>query len=169
MKHLCTDRTKNAARGSILITAAGWWHCCVAFPYAFFFFLTSLSAELRMLALKPCIDGDLNTSRKTATTTTTTTTTTTNTRIPNKEINKHLTANIIVMCTSRWLRSRSRSAAMLFFTCCRAVRSFLRELEVTSKTRKIRLWAYRKTLLYPMSHNLNRSYSLLIRMSFILF
>lgn len=35
---------------------------------------------------------------------------------------------IVFACTSLLLRSRSRSAAMLFFTCCRALRSFLSEL-----------------------------------------
>lgn len=57
---------------------------------------------------------------------------------------------IVTMCTSRWLRSLSRSAAMLFFTCCSAARSFLRELGLHPKTDKeseSRSWINRKTLL----------------------
>lgn len=38
--------------------------------------------------------------------------------------------------TSLLLRSLSRSAAMLFFTCCRVVRSVLRELMLTEKGRQ---------------------------------
>lgn len=38
------------------------------------------------------------------------------------------------ICTSWWPRSLSRSAAMLFFTCCKAARSFLRQLELHMKT-----------------------------------
>lgn len=57
----------------------------------------------------------------------------------------NITNNIIITCTSRWLSSLSRSAAMLFFTCCRAVRSFLRELGLHPKT-EIRV--NRKIFLY---------------------